>query len=56
MHALGEIVDEYRLMVFPTLAGRGRRLFTERTPQTDLRLTSVEQKGAAVLMRYRKTG
>ncbi|MFI5607091.1 dihydrofolate reductase family protein [Amycolatopsis sp. NPDC051903] len=56
VHELGELVDEYRLMVFPTVVGRGQRLFTDRTPPTELRLTSVEQKGAAALMHYRKAG
>jgi hypothetical protein len=41
-------------MVFPTLAGAGRRLFTGQTPPVDLRLTSVKQKGAAALLRYRQ--
>ena len=54
--ARNDLVDEYRLMVFPALAGAGRRLFTDRTPPGDLRLTSVEQKGVAVLLRYRKAG
>ncbi|WP_326565385.1 dihydrofolate reductase family protein [Amycolatopsis rhabdoformis] len=51
-HELADLVDEYRLMVFPTVAGSGRRLFSAQP--MDLRLTSVEQKGAAALMRYRK--
>ena len=50
-----DLIDEYRLMVLPTLAGKGRRLFTDHTRPTDLRLKSVEQKGAAVLLRYRRS-
>jgi len=46
------LVDEYRLIVFPTIVGHGRRLFTDRTPPTELRLLGVERKGAAVLSRY----
>ena len=52
VHALVEkdLVDEYRLLVFPTVLGAGRRLFGPGTPPGDLRLVSVEQSGAAVLM------
>jgi dihydrofolate reductase len=49
-----DLIDEYRLMVIPTLAGKGRRLFTDHTRPTDLRLSSAEQKGAAVLLGYRR--
>ena len=49
-----DLIDEYRLMVLPTLAGTGRRLFTDHTRPTDLRLKSVERKGAAVLLSYRR--
>lgn len=48
------LVDEYRLMVFPTVLGTGRRLFADTT--ADLRLSSVERKGDAALLRYRKAG
>jgi dihydrofolate reductase len=49
-----DLVDEYRLLVFPTVLGAGRRLFAEGTPPADLRLVSVEQSGAAVLMRHQR--
>jgi dihydrofolate reductase len=54
VHALAEhdLIDEYRLMLFPTVAGTGQRLFTG--PPVDLELSSVERKGAAVLLRYRR--
>jgi dihydrofolate reductase len=48
-------VDEYRLLVFPTVLGRGRRLFEDGTA-ADLRLVSVEQVGAAALMCYERAG
>jgi dihydrofolate reductase len=49
-----DLVDEYRLIVFPTVAGTGRRLFADGTPPVDLELAGVEQKGAGVLLRYRR--
>jgi dihydrofolate reductase len=49
-----DLIDEYRLMVIPTVAGKGRRLFTDHTGPTDLQLSSVERKGAAVLLSYRR--
>jgi dihydrofolate reductase len=50
-----DLVDEYRLLVFPTLLGAGRTLFGPGTPPADLRLLSVEQSGAAVLMCHERT-
>ena len=49
-----DLVDEFRLLVFPTLLGSGRALFGPGTPPADLRLVSVEQSGAAVLMRHER--
>ena len=56
VHALAErdLIDEYRLMVFPVLVGKGRRLFGDATPPADLRLVSVQRKGAAALLRYQR--
>jgi dihydrofolate reductase len=46
------LVDEYRLLVFPLVAGTGRRLF-ERGP-LELELVSAERAGAAALLTYRR--
>jgi dihydrofolate reductase len=53
--ALGRhgLVDEYRLLVFPTVAGAGRRLFDDVPAPVDLRLVSSTAVGAAVLSTYR---
>ncbi|NIH88139.1 dihydrofolate reductase family protein [Amycolatopsis granulosa] len=50
------LVGEYRLMVFPTVLGTGRRLFADRTPPAELRLHSAGRKGEAVLLCYRGAG
>lgn len=44
------LVDEYRLLTFPVVAGSGRRLLTE---PLDLRLVSSEATPYAVLATYR---
>jgi len=49
-----DLVDEYRLLTFPTIAGDGERLFGEGGAPVYLETVSAEPAGAAVLTRYRR--
>ncbi len=49
-----DAVDEYRLLVFPTVIGEGRRLFPTGIAPIELELASAERSGAAVLLTYRR--
>ena len=44
-----DLVDQYRLLVFPTVLGKGRRLFDAAGAPADLRLVSSEDAGGGVL-------
>jgi dihydrofolate reductase len=54
VHALmaGNLVDEYRLLTFPTILGTGERLFPAGSLPAYLECLSAERAGAAVLTRY----
>lgn len=56
VHALSteDLVDEYRLLTFPTVLGGGERLFPASREPVDLECLSAERSGAAVLARYRR--
>jgi dihydrofolate reductase len=56
VHALmaEDLIDEYRLLTFPTILGTGERLFPAGSPPVYLECLSAEQAGAAVLTRYRR--
>jgi len=45
-----DLVDEYRLMVFPTILGRGRRLFPESDTTADLELVEARPSADVTLM------
>ncbi|PAZ14218.1 riboflavin biosynthesis protein RibD [Streptomyces sp. SA15] len=49
-----DLVDEYRLLTFPTVLGTGRRLFPIDGPHAELECLAAEQAGAAVFVRYRR--
>ncbi len=54
MHALmaRDLVDEYRLLTFPTNLGTGERLFPAGGPPGYLECRSAEQAGPAVFAQY----
>lgn len=47
-----DLVDEYRLLVFPLVLGEGERLFPDGTAPIDLALTSAETAGPTVRLIY----
>jgi len=49
-----DLVDEYRLMTFPTILGTGEPLFPAGGPPAHLECVSAEQSGPAVVARYRR--
>ena len=50
-----DLVDEYRLMVVPTLLGAGKRLFDEGRPRVPLALEECRRLDTgAVILRYRR--
>jgi dihydrofolate reductase len=50
-----DLIDEYRLLTFPTILGTGDRLFPVGNPPVYLECMSSEQAGAAVLTRYSRS-
>ncbi|GAA3204789.1 dihydrofolate reductase family protein [Nonomuraea helvata] len=49
-----DLIDEYRLLVFPVVLGQGRRLFDRPGPPAGLSLESAERVGQAVRLVYRR--
>ncbi|MEV0231859.1 dihydrofolate reductase family protein [Nonomuraea sp. NPDC050786] len=49
-----DLIDEYRLLVFPAVLGQGRRLFERPGRPAGLSLESAERVGQAVRLVYRR--
>ncbi|MGO4594894.1 dihydrofolate reductase family protein [Leifsonia sp. 2TAF2] len=49
-----DLVDELRLVVAPTLAGHGKRLFSDDAPLRALELVACERSGGCLLLTYRR--
>jgi dihydrofolate reductase len=48
-----DLVDEWRLMVFPVVLGAGKRLFKDGAEKTPLRLVEAKQTGEVVTLTLR---
>jgi dihydrofolate reductase len=51
-----DLVDEYRLLVFPLILGEGTRLFPDGTAPVNLALISARTAGPAVRLIYTRSG
>ena len=49
-----DLVDEYRLLVFPTVLGEGTRLFAEGGAPASLDLVTAEAEGPLARLTYRR--
>ncbi len=52
-HMEPQLVDEFRLFVYPTMIGRGQRLFEDETPRPRLQLADTRPfRSGVVLLTY----
>ena len=51
-----DLVDEYRLMVFPVVLGKGKRLFKDETGSSALRLVEAKPAADVFILIYRPAG
>jgi len=53
-----DLIDEYRLMVFPIVVGKGKRLFGDVGETRDLRLVDTKPVGpdGVLVLIYRPVG
>jgi dihydrofolate reductase len=52
-----DLIDEYRLMIFPVILGKGKRLFADGLDTTALKLADTKVFGSGVvLLTYRPAG
>ncbi|MFX0577083.1 dihydrofolate reductase family protein [Nocardia nepalensis] len=50
-----DLIDEYRLLIFPTVLGAGDQLFPANQPPLYLECRSAEPVGAAILAQYTRS-
>jgi dihydrofolate reductase len=53
-----DLIDEYRLMVFPIVVGKGKRLFGDTEETKAMKLVNTKQVGpdGVLILTYRPAG